>query len=125
MIRPLLLTFIPLFVAVDVVAVVLVYLGIGMPLDETARRRLVLEATMTAAAMGLGFLLVGGAALGLANRSRAGRRRLPGDHQGVQPRPRGDRRDLRSPRGDGGTDEALTGASKRGGGDASAGVRVR
>jgi len=48
MIRPLLLTFIPLFVAVDVVAVVLVYLGIGMPLDETARRRLVLEATMTA-----------------------------------------------------------------------------
>ncbi len=63
MIRPLLLTFIPLFVAVDVVAVVLVYLGIGMPLDETARRRLVLEATMTAAAIGLGFLLVGDAVL--------------------------------------------------------------
>src|SRR5207247_731818 len=59
---------------------------------------------------------VGGAALGLADLSRAGRRRLPGDHQGVQPRPRGDRRDLRSPRGDGGTDEALAGASKRGGG---------
>src|SRR2546427_10790577 len=78
MIRPLLLTFIPLFVAVDVVAVVLVYLG----------------------------------------------SRLPGDHQSVQPRPRGDRRDLRSPRGDGGTDEALAGASKRGGGDGSAGVRV-
>src|SRR5437899_13052628 len=63
MIRPLLLTFIPLFVAVDVVAVVLVYLGIGVPLDETARRRLVLEATMTAAAIGLGFLLVGDAVL--------------------------------------------------------------
>jgi len=63
MIRTLLLTFIPLFVAVDVVAVVLVYLGIGMPLDETARRRLVLEATMTAAAIGLGFLLVGDAVL--------------------------------------------------------------
>jgi len=62
-VRTLLLTFIPLFVAVDVVAVVLVYLGIGMPLDETAARRLVLEATMTAAAVGLGFLLVGDAIL--------------------------------------------------------------
>ena len=63
MIRALLLTFIPLFVAVDVVAVLFVYLGIGMPLDEAARRRLVLEATMTAAAVGLGFLLVGDAVL--------------------------------------------------------------
>jgi multiple antibiotic resistance protein len=63
MIRALLLTFIPLFVAVDVVAVLFVYLGIGTPLDEAARRRLVLEATMTAAAVGLGFLLVGDAVL--------------------------------------------------------------
>ncbi len=63
MIRTLLLTFIPLFVAVDVVAVVLVYLGIGMALDEATRRRLVLEATLTAAAVGLGFLLVGDAVL--------------------------------------------------------------
>jgi multiple antibiotic resistance protein len=59
----LLLTFIPLFVAVDVVAVVLIYLGIGMALDETARRRLVLEATMAAAAVGLAFLFVGDAVL--------------------------------------------------------------
>ena len=63
MVRTLLLTFIPLFVAVDVVAVVLVSLGIGMPLDEAGRRRLVLEATMTAAAAGTGFLLVGDAVL--------------------------------------------------------------
>jgi multiple antibiotic resistance protein len=63
MLRTLLLTFLPLFVAVDVVALVLIYLGIGMPLDETARRRLVLEATLTAAAVGLGFLLVGDAVL--------------------------------------------------------------
>jgi multiple antibiotic resistance protein len=63
MIRTFVLAFIPLFVAVDVVAVVLVYLGIGMPLDEAARRRLVLEATLTAAAVGLGFLLVGDAVL--------------------------------------------------------------
>jgi hypothetical protein len=40
MIRALLLAFIPLFVAVDIVALVAVYLGIGMPLDEAARRRL-------------------------------------------------------------------------------------
>jgi multiple antibiotic resistance protein len=63
MVRTLLLTFIPLFVAVDVVALVLVYLGIGMPLGEASRQRLVLEATMTAAAVGIGFLLVGDAVL--------------------------------------------------------------
>ena len=50
MIRGLLLTFIPLFVAVDVVAVVLAYLGIGVRLPEPARRRLILESTITAAA---------------------------------------------------------------------------
>ena len=60
-----LLTFIPLFVAVDVVAVVFISLGIGLPLDEAARRRLVLEATLTAAAVGLAFLLVGDTVLGL------------------------------------------------------------
>jgi len=62
-VRTLLQAFIPLFIAVDVVAVVLVYLGIGMPAEETAGRRLVLEATMTAAAVGIGFLLVGDAIL--------------------------------------------------------------
>ncbi len=63
LIRALLLTFIPLFVAVDVVAVVLIYLSIGVPFDEAARRRLVIEATMTAGAVGVGFLLVGDAVL--------------------------------------------------------------
>ncbi len=63
MLRALLQAFIPLFVAVDVVAVVLVYLGLGMPSNEATRRRLVLEATITAAAVGLGFLLVGDAVL--------------------------------------------------------------
>jgi len=62
--RTLFLTFIPLFVAVDVVGVVLIYLGIGLSLDEPSRRRLVLEATMTAAAVGLAFLFVGDAVLG-------------------------------------------------------------
>jgi multiple antibiotic resistance protein len=61
--RIFLLAFIPLFVAVDVVGVVPIYLGIGMPLEESARRRLVSEATLTGAGVGLGFLLVGDAIL--------------------------------------------------------------
>ena len=61
--RTFLLAFIPLLVAVDVVGVVPIYLGIGTPLEERARRRLVLEATLTAAAVGLGFLLAGDAVL--------------------------------------------------------------
>jgi len=63
MARALLQTFIPLFVAVDVIAVVLIYLGIGGPLDERTRRRLVVEATLTAAAVGSVFLFVGDAIL--------------------------------------------------------------
>jgi multiple antibiotic resistance protein len=61
--RPLLQTFIPLFVAVDVVAVVLIYLSLGKPLDEAERRRLVRDSTVTAAAVGVGFLLIGDAIL--------------------------------------------------------------
>jgi len=61
--RTLLLTFIPIFVAVDVIAVVVIYLGIGMTLDDGARRRLVTEATLTAGAVGVEFLLAGDAVL--------------------------------------------------------------
>jgi len=59
MMRTLLFTFVTLFVAVDVVAVVLIYLGIGTQLEETARRQMVLEATITAAVVGITFLLLG------------------------------------------------------------------
>jgi len=61
--RTFLLAFIPLLVAVDVIGVVPIYLGIGMALEEGARRRLVLEATLTGAAVGLGFLFAGDAVL--------------------------------------------------------------
>ncbi len=61
--RSFLLAFIPLFVAVDIVGLVPIYLGITSGLDEPGRRRLVLEATLTAAGIGLGFLLVGDAVL--------------------------------------------------------------
>jgi multiple antibiotic resistance protein len=61
--RSFLLAFIPLFVAIDVLGLVPIYLGIGTALPEHERRRLVLEATLTAGTVGLGFLLVGDAAL--------------------------------------------------------------
>jgi multiple antibiotic resistance protein len=51
--------FIPLFVAVDVVGLVVIFLGIVLPLDEAARRRLVVEATITAGAVG-DFQIAGG-----------------------------------------------------------------
>lgn len=63
MFRALLLTFIPLFVAVDVVGLVVIYLGIVLPLGEGARRRLIVEATMTAGAVGVCFLFAGDAVL--------------------------------------------------------------
>ena len=62
-VRGFLLAFIPLFVAVDVVALVPIYLGISSGTDEPERRGLIIEATLTAAAVGLGFLLVGDAVL--------------------------------------------------------------
>lgn len=65
MVRAFLLTFIPLFVAVDIVGVLPVYLGVTALLDEAERRRVVFEATLTAAGVGLGFLLVGDAVLHL------------------------------------------------------------
>ncbi len=58
-----LLAFIPLLAAVDVVGLVPIYLGLGMPLTESARRRVVIEATLTAAGVGIGFVLVGEAVL--------------------------------------------------------------
>lgn len=61
--RSFLLAFIPLFVAVDVVGLVPIYLGISGGIDEAERRRLVLESTLTGAAIGVGLLLAGDAVL--------------------------------------------------------------
>lgn len=61
--RSFLLAFIPLFVAVDVVGLVPIYLGISRGIDDPERRQLVLEATLTAAAVGTGFLVMGDAIL--------------------------------------------------------------
>lgn len=65
MIRRLLVAFISLFVAVDVVGVLPAYLGLAATLEEAERRRVVVEATLTAAGAGVGFLVVGDGALRL------------------------------------------------------------
>jgi multiple antibiotic resistance protein len=56
-------TFIALFVAVDIVGVLPVYLGFVAALDVETRQRVALEATITAAGIGVGFLLLGDAVL--------------------------------------------------------------
>ncbi len=58
-----LLAFIPLFVAVDVVGLLPIYLAVTGGLAERDRRRVVVEATLTAAAIGVAFVLVGDAVL--------------------------------------------------------------
>jgi multiple antibiotic resistance protein len=59
----LLLTFIPLFVAIDVVGLLPMFLGITSGLDANERRYVTTEATFTAAAIGVAFLFVGDAVL--------------------------------------------------------------
>jgi multiple antibiotic resistance protein len=63
MLERLAVAFISLFVAVDIVGVLPVYLGLASTLAEPERRRVVAEATLTAAGIGVGFLVVGDAAL--------------------------------------------------------------
>ena len=57
--------FLPLFVAVDIVGVLPVYLGFAAAADESARRRIVVDATLTAAGVGVGFLFLGDAVLSI------------------------------------------------------------
>jgi len=57
------LAFIPLFVAVDAVGVVPIFLGLADGIDEAERRQLVADATLAAGAVGLGFIFLGDAVL--------------------------------------------------------------
>jgi multiple antibiotic resistance protein len=59
----LLSTFLALFVAVDIIGVLPVYLGLVSQLDAGARQRIAAEATLTAAGIGVAFLLLGDAIL--------------------------------------------------------------
>lgn len=54
-----LLAFIPLLVAIDVFGVLPLYVGLTERMDERARRRLTLQATITAFAISLVFLVAG------------------------------------------------------------------
>jgi multiple antibiotic resistance protein len=65
MVRQFLVAFVSLFIAMDVVGVLPIYLGLVTGLPENDRRRIVVEATLTAAGVALGFLLVGDVLLGL------------------------------------------------------------
>ena len=53
------LAFIPLFVAIDVVGVVPLFVSFTQDLDAARRRRLTTEATLTAFAVSLVFLAAG------------------------------------------------------------------
>jgi multiple antibiotic resistance protein len=62
-VREFFVTFTALFVAVDIVGVLPVYLGFVAALDTETRRRVAVEATFTAAGIGVGFLFLGDAVL--------------------------------------------------------------
>jgi multiple antibiotic resistance protein len=65
MLRQFLLSFVSLFIAMDAVGVLPIYLGLVAGLAKTDRQRIVIEATLTAAGVGVGFLLAGDLLLGL------------------------------------------------------------
>ena len=56
-------TFVALFIAVDIIGVLPVYLGFVASLDAQARQRVAAEASLTAAGIGVGFLFLGDAVL--------------------------------------------------------------
>ena len=58
-IEKLLLTFIPLFVAIDPIGVVPLFLGISQGIDAERKRRIVNQASWTAAGVAIGFMFLG------------------------------------------------------------------
>jgi len=54
-----LLAFIPLFVAIDILGLLPIFLSMTDGMDEPRRRRLISQATFTALAVGIGFLFAG------------------------------------------------------------------
>lgn len=63
MLRGFILTFLPIFVAVDVVGLLPIYLAVSSWIEEEERRATALEATITAGLVGTAFLLAGDAVL--------------------------------------------------------------
>jgi multiple antibiotic resistance protein len=59
MLKSILLSFIPLFVAVDVVGVLPIFVSLTEELEQKARRNVILQSMLTAAGLAIGFVLVG------------------------------------------------------------------
>jgi multiple antibiotic resistance protein len=55
----LLFAFIPLFVAMDIIGALPIYLGLTADMTDAAKRRIVKQATLVAAVIGLAFLFTG------------------------------------------------------------------
>ena len=62
-VRAFFLAFVPLFVAIDIVGLLPIYLGATTNLREVERRSIVVDATLTGGIVGLGFVLLGDAVL--------------------------------------------------------------
>jgi multiple antibiotic resistance protein len=53
------LTFIPIFVAVDVLGVLPIFISLVESLESSERKRIILQSVITASAVGLGFMFLG------------------------------------------------------------------
>lgn len=53
------LTFIPIFVAVDVLGIIPIFLSLVEPLESSERRRVISQSVLTASVVGLGFMFLG------------------------------------------------------------------
>lgn len=53
------LTFIPIFVAVDVLGIIPIFLSLVEPLEYSERRRVISQSVLTASVVGLGFMFLG------------------------------------------------------------------
>ena len=53
------LTFIPIFVAVDVLGIIPIFLSLVGPLESSERRKVIFQSVLTASVVGLGFMFLG------------------------------------------------------------------
>jgi multiple antibiotic resistance protein len=59
MLQSILLSFIPLFVAVDAIGVLPIFVSLTEELEQKARRNVILQSMLTAAGLAIGFVLLG------------------------------------------------------------------
>jgi hypothetical protein len=96
--RNVLLSFIPLFVAVDAVGLLPVFISLTQGMEQTEKRRVIYQSTLTGGLLAVGFVFLGQAIfrlLGIArgddpvlhrhDRRPGGAHHFPGHHRGVRP----------------------------------------